>query len=87
MAQLYLISYLPDLDNSHSLKERIKALGSPCYNYYPGNWLVFSDLRPDEIYDRLSQSEPLSMLVIATSKSYWGRMNKSLWEWLSSLEW
>lgn len=86
MAQLYLVSYLPDLDNSHSFKERIKTLGCSCYNYYPGNWLIVSDLSATQIYDRIAQGEPLSMLVMATTKQYWGRMNKSLWEWLSSIE-
>lgn len=85
MAELYSISYLPYLDDSHALKERIKAMGASCYNYNPGNWLIVSEMSPSQIYDRLSQGEPLSMLIIATKLDYWGRMNKALWEWLTSI--
>ena len=60
-------------------------MGDPCYNYSPGNWLIVSEMNLSQIYDRLSQDEPLNMLIMATTTQYWGRMNKSLWEWLSSI--
>lgn len=85
MAKLYSISYLPSLDESNALKERIKAMGLSCYNCFPGNWLIVSEMTPNQIYDRLSQGEPLNILIIATTMEYWGRMNKALWDWLSSI--
>lgn len=84
--RLFLISYLPSMDDSNALRERVKSMGFPCYNFHPGNWLVASEVDQKQIYEQLSQGEPLNMLVIETKLNYWGRMNTSLWEWLSSMK-
>ena len=85
MGKFYQISYdIRSIDNNELIKDRIKQFGDFC-NIFPGTWLIYKDLSVQEIYQKISneQFEEISMIVLMMDDSaYWGRMDKSIWDWL-----
>ena len=86
MKKIILIIYDPTLD-SDILRDRIKSLGSN-YTFWKNHWFVETIHTAKEVYEKISvnEFESNSILVIEMSKesakSYYGRMNTSLWDWL-----
>lgn len=82
MKKIYLIQYKKGTDVM--FENRIKSISNNWIKYFDDNFIVESELKPSEIYDKLKIGfEETSILVIEISRSnYYGRMNTSLWDWL-----
>lgn len=84
MKKIYIIIVSPELNND-KIRERIKMIGSN-YIFWDNHWLVSSSETAKEIYQRLS-AEEFNLASIFVSEmninNYFGRMNTTLWEWLT----
>ncbi len=88
MAHYYNISFTLSLKDNTIIQDRIKQLGDS-FNLFPCNWIVYSELTAQQLYDKISSEEFSNesiFIVKLDISSYWGRMNKSLWAWLKSHE-
>ncbi|WP_300905155.1 hypothetical protein [uncultured Alistipes sp.] len=85
MSAFYQISYdYKSIDKDEIIKDRIKQFGDYC-NVFPGIWLIYTDVPYKDIYQRIAneQFEDIALLVLKIDiTTYWGRMDKSLWDWL-----
>lgn len=85
MSAFYQISYdYKSIDKDEIIKDRIKQFGD-YFNVFPGFWLIYTDVPYKKIYQRIAneQFEDIALLVLKVDIStYWGRMDKSLWDWL-----
>lgn len=88
MSAFYQISYDPkSIMNDALLVDRIKQYGVYC-NILPGTWLIYTTDDAKEIYERITRDQYEGMLLIVCKldmSSYWGRMDKSLWEWIRKI--
>lgn len=82
MSKLYLIQYQKGTDNI--IENRIKSLSPNWIKYFEDNFLIESDLGPEEIYNTIvTGTNEISILIIEISNNnYYGRMKTNLWEWL-----
>ena len=82
MKKIYLIQYKKGTDLA--FENRIKSVSGNWIKYFDDNFIIESELKPSEIYDKLKIGfEEASILIIEVSRTnYYGRMNTSLWDWL-----
>lgn len=85
MGKFYQISYdCRSIDKDELIKDRIKQFGDYC-NIFPGVWLIYTDISVQDVYQRITneQFEEIALLVLRVDvTAYWGRMDKSVWDWI-----
>jgi len=64
---------------AHGVKE---AFPDNHYALSPSAWLVAGDMLTETIYQKIDPSGTLPGIVVLSIESYWGRREKSAWEWL-----
>lgn len=81
MNRLYIIQ--TDIKNNEVFNQRLKSLGG-WMRYFSDNWIIESPLSAKEIYNQISVGyENESIFIIEIQKNnYWGRMNKTVWDFL-----
>ncbi|WP_165042608.1 hypothetical protein [Dysgonomonas sp. ZJ709] len=91
MKNIILITHDPLIQNE-VLKERIRNIGKH-YNFFNGQWVVETDLSPQQVYNKIAQGEfeKISILVVlidmdSFEQGYWGRMNVDLWNWFKEVK-
>ncbi len=84
MGQFYYITYSSDLGNSQLIKDRIKQFND-YINFLDCNWFIYTEESLQNVYEKVSKDEFENdrILVLKVDfTNYWGRMQKSLWEWI-----
>ena len=90
MKKILLVIYDPTLD-SDILRDRIKSLGAN-YTFWGNHWFVETNFTSKEVYQKISagEFESNAILVVEISsesaKSYYGRMNTTLWDWFKKVQ-
>ena len=84
---LVLITYdlkQPEKDYN-SLYESIKNCGSKWWHYMESVWLIHTDLRPNECFERIRDnfsSEDTYFVVEITHQDRQGWLPSTAWEWI-----
>ena len=84
MGSFYYISFSDSIENTHLIKDRIKQY-SDCINFLDNNWFVFTEDKAEDIYFKLSKGEfedDLIFVMRVDFSNYWGRLHKTIWEWI-----
>ncbi|WP_320051930.1 hypothetical protein [uncultured Acetobacteroides sp.] len=78
---VYIIQH--NITDSVTIENRIKTLGD-WIKYFDNSFLLRSDLKAKDIYEKISVDFEKSNILIMeiTSSNYWGRMDVSLWKFL-----
>lgn len=85
MKRKILIIYDPHIKDK-ILIDRIKSLGRN-FSFWENHWLIDTDHSCKEIYNIITKDNFESSSILITEikdKEYWGRMQKSLWEWFKN---
>lgn len=88
MKKLYIVIIdQASLDNI--LIDRIRACSEDNYRFWENHWLIASESSAQVIYDTLAADSysnvPIYVQEINVIQgSFWGRMNKNLWDWMKA---
>lgn len=84
MGKFYYITYSESIENGQIIKDRIKHY-SDYINFLDCNWFIYTEDEVQDIYDKISKGEfenDLILVLRVDFAHYWGRMYKTLWEWI-----
>lgn len=84
MGQFFYITYSESIENGQIIKDRIKQY-EDYINFLDCNWFVYTEDGVQDIYSKISKGEFENDLILVMQvefSNYWGRMNKTLWEWI-----
>ena len=85
MGYYYYISFSSSIENTQLIKDRIKQYDD-CINFLDNNWFIYSQEETKDIYAKLSKGEledDLLFVMRIDFKNYWGRLHKTVWEWIN----
>lgn len=84
MKKYYYITYSESIENEQIIKDRIKQYDD-YINFLDHNWFIYTDDEAKDVYQKISKGEFENNLILVLQVNfaqYWGRMNKTLWEWI-----
>lgn len=88
MKKLYIVIVdQASLDNI--LIDRIRVCSEDNYRFWENHWLIASESSAQAIYnilaaDRYSNVSIYVQEISILQGSFWGRMNKNLWDWIKT---
>ena len=69
--------------------DRIRTCGVDNFRFWNNNWLLASDYSAEEIYNILAADNYANVSIYVqeitlNNGSFWGRMNRTLWDWVKN---
>ena len=80
--------FVENTDNSTEIRNKLQLLSNSVYTITSELYMVEYEGTPKELYDSLSDTISGKNIFIqdvnTTGDTYWGYMNKELWEWINN---
>lgn len=78
--------FVENTDNSTEIRNKLQSLSNSVYTITSELYMIEYLGTPKELYDRLSETISGKNVFIqdvdTKGETYWGYMNKELWEWI-----
>lgn len=78
--------FVENTDNSTEIRNKLQSLSNSVYTITSELYMIEYLGTPKELYDRLSETISGKNVFIqdvdTNGETYWGYMNKELWEWI-----